>query len=63
MNRDRILSLVMILLGAALLVGALVLDLNGGPSWLHFFTWIGGGLTGYGIVLLTRSGPSKKPSA
>jgi len=61
-NRDRILSLVMILLGAALLVVALVLDLNGGPSWLHFLTWIGGGLTGYGIVSLTRSGPRNKPT-
>ncbi|TAJ46240.1 MAG: hypothetical protein EPO52_17025 [Herbiconiux sp.] len=63
MNRDRILSLALILLGAVLLVVALVLDLNGGPSWLHFFTWIGGGLTGYGIVLLARSGPSNKPTA
>jgi hypothetical protein len=51
-NSDRIIGLILALVGLAMCVGFVIWDINGAPSWLHFFSWIGGGLSGYGLVLL-----------
>ncbi|MBZ4487443.1 hypothetical protein LQ938_01310 [Microbacterium sp. cx-55] len=56
MNTYRITGLIMALLGLAACVGFVIWDLNGAPSWLHFFSWIGGAVSGYGLVLAFGAG-------
>jgi hypothetical protein len=43
------LSIVLALVGVAILVIVLILQLDGGPSWLHFLTWVGGALFAFGV--------------
>jgi uncharacterized membrane protein len=56
MNRERIIGLIMVVVGLAMCVGFVIWDLNGAPSWLHFFSWIGGAISGYGLVIAFGAG-------
>jgi uncharacterized membrane protein len=56
MNRERIIGLIMVVVGLAMCVGFVIWDLNGAPSWLHFFSWIGGAISGYGLVITFGAG-------
>ncbi|MCS5733812.1 hypothetical protein [Herbiconiux daphne] len=55
----RSIAVTFMIVGVVFGVGGLVWDLNGGPSWLHAFTWVGGAVFGYGLVSLisTRRDP------
>ena len=54
-NRDRSIAISMIVVGVVFGAVALILDLNGGPSWLHAITWVGGGSVGIGVGNLIRA--------
>ena len=54
-DKTRSISITLIVVGVLFLVGPLVWDLNGGPSWLHAFTWVGGAAFAYGIVGLVNA--------
>jgi len=53
---QRLVAALLLVIGIAIIVVTFTVDLNGGPSWLHFITWIGGGLTAYGLVSLLTAG-------
>ena len=54
-NTLRSIAVTLIVMGIAFLAGGLIWDMNGGPSWLHAFTWVGGWAFGYGVVLLVSA--------
>jgi hypothetical protein len=45
----------MLVIGLAAIVVILVLEIDGAPSWLHWITWIGGGLFAAGIANLANA--------
>lgn len=53
---QRSIAVTLVLVGFVMGAVGLTLDLNGGPSWLHAITWVGGAVFGYGIVSLIQTG-------
>ena len=51
MNRERIIGIVLAVVGLILATLFVIWDLNGAPSWLHYVSWIAGGLSGYGLIM------------
>lgn len=49
---QRSIAVTLVIVGFVMGAIALILDLNGGPSWLHAITWVGGAVFGYGFVSL-----------
>jgi hypothetical protein len=45
-------AIALLVIGIATLVGCLIADMEGGPSWLHALTWTGGALTATGVSLI-----------
>ncbi|MEV7693811.1 hypothetical protein AB0N73_10845 [Microbacterium sp. NPDC089189] len=60
MNRDRIIGIVLAVVGLILATLFVIWDLNGAPSWLHYVSWISGGLSGYGLVLALGSSRTRR---
>jgi len=56
MNRDRIIGIVAAAIGLILATLFMIWDLNGAPSWLHYVSWIAGGLSGWGLVVAITAG-------
>ncbi|WP_382306664.1 hypothetical protein [Herbiconiux sp. UC225_62] len=61
-DKTRAIAITLIVVGVAFGAFAVIWDLNGGPTWLHAFTWVGGGCVGFGLVTLISSGASAKKS-
>ena len=54
-------SIALIVVGIAALVVILTLQLdNDAPSWLHWFTWLGGGLFAAGVGTLSNAIRTRK---
>ena len=55
------LAIALIVVGIAALVIILTLEIDGGaPSWLHWFSWIGGGLFAAGVGTLANTIRTRK---
>jgi hypothetical protein len=54
----RNIGITLMAVGVLFLVGGILWDVNGGPSWIHVFTWVGGGAFGYGLVSVITAGRS-----
>ncbi|MFF9565023.1 hypothetical protein ACF1AJ_16870 [Leifsonia sp. NPDC014704] len=54
----RRIGVTLMIVGVLFLVGGVMWDLNGGPSWLHVLTWVGGGVFAYGLVTTITAGRS-----
>lgn len=54
-TQSRSVAVALIVVGVTFGVVAVVWDLNGGPTWLHAFTWVGSSATAFGIATLVRA--------
>jgi uncharacterized membrane protein YgdD (TMEM256/DUF423 family) len=59
-DQTRAIATTLMVMGVLFLAGTLTWDLNGGPSWLHAITWVGGAIFSYGLVTLVTSGRTLK---
>lgn len=57
------LGIVVILVGIAVLIGTLVIEIDGGPSWVHYISWAGGGVFGGGVAILANGIRARKAVA
>ncbi|MDO9395556.1 MAG: hypothetical protein Q7T71_03315 [Herbiconiux sp.] len=49
------LAIVLLLIGLAVIALTLTLEIMGAPPWLHLVSWIGGGLTAFGLLTLVNT--------
>ncbi|GLK19091.1 MULTISPECIES: hypothetical protein [Herbiconiux] len=51
----RSIAVTLIVLGIVFLAGGIAWDLNGGPAFIHTFTWVGGAIFAWGVVTLVST--------
>ena len=56
-------AVILLVIGVASIAVTVTLELTGAPPWLHFVSWIGGGLSAAGIGSLANAIRWRRTSA